>query len=264
MKLVCICPTFKRPYYLQNVIACFEAQTHTDAHLVICDDSQQIRSQTGHRWTLNSIRERQPSLAAKFNVLAAMATVHRPDALVVWEDDDVYLPGYLAAVNAAMIAGGEYVAPPQIDSTYDQEIGEVQREDSTGRFHASISYTVDLFNRVGGYPNPDDLELTFDQLMFRRLLDETGLAAPTPCEVGHYVYRWGNVGFPGVQLQYHGSSSGDAGFREHWDRLGAMQVSPVGTLHPGFDEETSLLYSRLAGVDVDVDRRVIVPIKTGA
>jgi len=245
---------------LQNVIACFEAQTYSDAHLVILDDADQIASQTGERWTLNSISVRQPSLSWKFNVLASMAAVHRPDAYVIWEDDDIYLPGYLAAVNEAFESGGEFVAPPMIMSTYNQPVGSVQDEDAIGRFHASWAFTVELFERVSGYPNPDDLELTFDQLMRRQLLDELNLMLPTPCDSGHYVYRWGNQAVAGLQIGYHGSSSGDAGFRAHWDALGRQQVSRVGRLFPGFDLETQMLYQSLAGVTVDVNPIQLRPL----
>ena len=73
MKLVVLCPTFRRPKLLGYLIRCFERQTHPDRELVILDDAGTLRPQTGDLWRVLSQPNRFPTLGAKRNALARLA-----------------------------------------------------------------------------------------------------------------------------------------------------------------------------------------------
>lgn len=235
MKIACLCPTYKRPDCLQNVLACFVRQNYppADCRLFMIDDAGQFDPHVGPRWSVASTTDRFPDLPTKFDQLAAMAELWDPDVLSIWEDDDVYLPNHLATIKRVIESGQRFVAPSEVYSTYGLPAGEYQREGAKGRFHASWSMTAELYREVGGWPKTERLD--FDQ-QFGAQLRGPGFAyhelAPT------YVYRWGN----GV---YHGSQAGEEGFRKLWDSLGDREAPHVGELIPQFDRETQMIFENL-------------------
>lgn len=231
MKISCLCPTYKRPEHLANAVACFLDQDYSgfDRELIILDDAQQYLhyQDTSDQGTVRviSLNDRLPSLTAKFNLMAAEAS---GDVLVVWEDDDIFLPWHLSTIAASVERGGEFICYDSVYSTYGQKFGEVQLEKATGRFHSSWAFTRELFDRVGGYPNTK--ELIFDQKM-GTTLRRTGRVELNICEQPGYIYRWGN----GV---YHGSQAGDTGYEALWNRLETLPAPWVGHVEPKLDEQT--------------------------
>lgn len=233
----CICPTYKRPDMLRNLIACFEAQTYPHKRLVIIDDVPQHDTQGGHRWELFANRTRYPDLPKKFNDAARiLAAGDDIDIICIMEDDDVYLPEHLGAIAAAWHGKGtlQFFAPDEVFSTYNQPPGGTQLEGAAGRFHASWAYTIELFTALRGYP--DTPRLDYDQQM-HRLAREAAGGTPTAYDVARptYVYRWGNP-------TYHGSQSGEAGYQQLWEDLGKRAAPWVGATGPEFDEETRMIY----------------------
>lgn len=235
--IACLCPTYKRPENLQNSVACFEHQTYPHKHLVICDDANQHFTQVGKSWSLISTPKRHPHLPAKFNALARMADTIKPDLLVVWEDDDVYLPHHLETLAAAYrnAPGLGLYRPETVWTTYQQPKGRAVLESAQGRFHSSWGYSRDAFWDFGGYPDTEDL--IFDQKMGNAIERTHGVAYygfgnnPEWCTVPSFVYRWGNA-------TYHGSSHGRKNYKKLWNALG-QQVAPwAGRLVPHYDEET--------------------------
>ncbi len=143
----CLCPTYLRPKLLENSIACFLSQDYPAERreLVILDDAGQLAPQSGDAWEVISVARRFRSLPEKFNALAGLA---RGDVLVVWEDDDIYLPWHITAHVEALAHGG-FSKPSRVVSLYT---GTPQEEDATGRFHASIAFTREAFDAAGGWP----------------------------------------------------------------------------------------------------------------
>ena len=155
------------------------------------DDAGELPNQTGEGWQIISIPRRFRSLPEKFNALAGLA---RGEILVVWEDDDIYLSHHISSHVAALV-GHLWSKPSKVLSDYT---GEIQEEDATGRFHASLAFTRLAFEKVGGWPLT--LRGDFDQQLIARL---NGLGSPAdPCSVGNpsYVFRWGSTG------AYHGQA----------------------------------------------------------
>ena len=187
----CLCPTYRRPNLLENSIACFLAQDYPAdrRELIVLDDAGELQNQTGDGWQIISIPRRFRSLPEKFNALAGLA---KGEIIVVWEDDDIYLPHHISGHVAAM-EGHLWSKPSIVLSDYS---GQNAEEDATGRFHASLAFTRKAFEQVLGWPLT--LRGDFDQQLIASL---NGLGCPgDPCVNGNpsYIFRWGSTG------EYHG------------------------------------------------------------
>jgi len=193
----CLCPTYRRPKLLENSIACFLAQDYqTDRReLIVLDDAGELQNQAGDGWQIVSIQRRFRSLPEKFNALAGLA---RGQILVVWEDDDIYLPHHISSHVAAM-DGHLWSKPSKVLSDYT---GQIQEEDATGRFHASLAFTRQAFEQVAGWPLT--MRGDFDQQLIASL---NSIGKPgDPCTVDRpgYVFRWGSTGAYHGQALMHG------------------------------------------------------------
>jgi|TARA_Y100000034_G_scaffold105774_1_gene133395 glycosyltransferase involved in cell wall biosynthesis len=231
----CLCPTYKRPDYLANAVACFIAQDYPvdRRELIVCDDAGQFYSQNGPNWFLFSAVQRvADTLPGKYNWMASLADA-RADIICPWEDDDIYLSGHLRQIAEA---GGDFITPTHVWSTYNEPDCQAHREEAHGRFHGAWAFTRKLFDEVGGYPKTKICG--FDQKTRSLLLEhttETKTTTPT------YVYRFDT----GI---YQTSSRGEEGYAEHWASVEKIPAPWLGTLHPKFDNETESLYKQLAGV----------------
>jgi hypothetical protein len=238
-KLACLCPTFKRPDCLSNAVACFQSQIYPEdsCKLFILDDANQYG--VGD-WDFDNIHMvstsfREPSLPHKFNKLSTMAQKWKPDAFVIWEDDDVFLPWHLLSIDSALGRGGEYLVSQNVWSNYGEPRGRIHQEGAAGRFHSSWAFTTDLFNSIGGYPTTSRLD--FDQQLGSSLR-KTGSTEFYSFEGGpspSYVYRWGIS-------TYNGSQQGEEGYQELWDKLGSSPAPFVEKLVPKMDRETEEIY----------------------
>ena len=189
----CLCPTYRRPTLLANSIACFLAQDYPAdrRELIVLDDAGDLENQIGEGWQLISIPRRFRSLPEKFNTLAGLA---QGQILVVWEDDDIYLPHHITSHLAAM-NGHLWSKPSKVLSLYT---GELQEEDATGRFHASIAMTRQAFDQCCGWPLT--MRGDFDQQLLARLAAIGPSADPCTVAGPGYVFRWGST------RSYHGQS----------------------------------------------------------
>lgn len=199
----CLCPTYRRPKLLENSIACFLAQDYPAdrRELIVLDDAGELGNQNGEGWQIISIQRRFRSLPEKFNAMAGLA---QGEILVVWEDDDIYLPHHISSHVTAM-EGHVWSKPSKVLSDYT---GQIQEEDATGRFHASIALTRQAFDQCGGWPLT--LRGDFDQQLIARL-NAVGMPAdPTFLAMPGYVFCWGSTG------EYHGQAFMRGPDDENW------------------------------------------------
>lgn len=124
------------------------------------DDAGELENQTFDGWQIISIPRRFRSLPEKFNALAGLA---RGEIFVVWEDDDIYLPHHISSHVAAM-EGYLWSKPSKVLSDYT---GQIQEEDATSRFHASLAFARQAFEQADGWPTT--LRGDFDQQFIARL-----------------------------------------------------------------------------------------------
>ncbi len=95
------------------------------------------------KWNQHPRRFR--SLPEKFNAIAGLA---KGDILVVWEDDDIYLPHHISTHVRAM-EGRLWSKPSFVLSSYT---GRPTQKDATSRLHASLAFRREIFDRIGGWP----------------------------------------------------------------------------------------------------------------
>jgi glycosyltransferase involved in cell wall biosynthesis len=221
MKACVCCCTYNRPKQLGHVVRCFERQDYGDREMVILDDAGQYANTTGDRWRLVSVTERYGSLGEKRNACAEMAS---PDAevLVVWDDDDLYLPWALSAsINA--IQPAEWSRPSLV--LHPQPNGALRQHLTGGLFHGGWAYRRDVFWRLGGYAagysGPEDQELM-------RRMERAGVKQSDPIALGwrpFYVYPWGRLA-GGEGYHISGLLTGRDRGQEAWRKLGGLVIEP--------------------------------------
>jgi hypothetical protein len=228
----CLCPTFRRPGLLANAFACFLAQDYpaNRRELIILDDGGGFDSHSGDNWRLVSAPERYPSLPDKFNALVELA---EGDILVVWEDDDIYLPWHVSAHEAALVKGG-FSKPSRILTNFE---GPFVETDPGGSYHGSIGFTRTAFDEAGGWPRTR--WANFDMQFMDALRNATSVVDPCRRCPPSYAFRWGSTG------AYHGQGLMTSADNETWYELIAtlapQALTPGARLEPRFDSETAAL-----------------------
>jgi hypothetical protein len=236
MKLAALCPTFGRPRLAANALACFLAQDYPaqERRMFILDDAGQIPTQAHETWEVISVPTRYPSLTEKFNQLARVALDWGADGLVVWEDDDIYLPWHLQCYALELKPGG-WCHPKEVWSLYT---GQLMREGAAGRFHASLALSKEIYQKIGGWP--DTKRGDFDQQLIARLTQERTPGRPDNWDEPSYVYRWGSTHAD------HGSARMKSAADETW-YAGTPITEPgaASAFAAKMDEETKQVYESL-------------------
>jgi hypothetical protein len=188
---------------------------------VMLDDASGRPNQTSAGWQIISIPRRFRSLREKFNALAGGAI------LVVWEDD-IYLPHNISSHVTAMV-GHFWSKPSKVLSDYT---GQIEEEDATGRFHASLAFTRQAFEQVAGWPLT--LRGDFDQQLISNM-NAVGLPAD-PCSFAEpgYFFRWGSP------RAYHGQAFMQGPEDQAWYSNAAQEKSQyaVKSIFPALDAES--------------------------
>ena len=152
-KFTCVCLTFDRPEFLPYALYSYLEQDYPDdrIELLILDDAGQYRCQSnsvGKPWELISVSRRFSSIGAKRN--AAISMVSRDtDAIVIWDDDDVYLPWTLQA-HAAVLAEADWSRPSLVVDQQHEDLKICEACDQY-IFHAAWAFRLDMFRSAGGY-----------------------------------------------------------------------------------------------------------------
>jgi len=114
--------------------------------------------------------------------------------------------------------------------------GELQEEDATGRFHASIAMTRQAFDECGGWPLT--MRGDFDQHLLARLTATGPSGDRCSVEGSGYIFRWGSTG------AYHGQAAMLGPEDEAWYRRVERhtQMTERLTLQPKLDVESRHLF----------------------
>jgi len=203
---VCLCPTYGRPAMPANALQLFidqDLRLGDTAILEIFDDAGQIANQAGqlpHNRAYRVISQADwIPLPRKYNALLELlgGIDDRPETVyVVWDDDDVYLPGHLVAIAESLEANpaARWAHPSIVYSTYDERTPpliphhEAPRiEKAAGRFHGALAICGDLLAELGGWPDTD--LATYDQQQLHRL-QRYPCANTAAGRFPPYCYRW--------------------------------------------------------------------------
>ena len=286
--VACLCPTYNRlPGLVENSIACFRAQTYPAdrRRLIVLDDSGKRPPQRGDGWQVIATPTRYPSLAAKYNAMAALAIDDGAEVLVVWEDDDIYLPWHIDSHVRTLWDSQWSLSLAQWSLYPGYLIQEVKEGPSKTAYawHGAMAFTREAFEQTGGWPETG--EGTFDQQFVARMRGysprgdpaadctfyrgwsdsddgpkfnvhtgsgDTSKVTPVPLDLTRrylepgYVYRWGSTG------NHHGESFMRSPDDHTWyESFAVAQNKLVGsTVHgpivPKLDSETERVLVQLS------------------
>lgn len=233
MKIVAICPTYRRKHLIPNVLAMWESQDYQgDRHLIICEDGGEFihlpySVRSGENWTIHCLPERCKTLGSKFATTASMAIASGATHIVLFEDDDVYGPGYLSA-HAQAFNRGEFSQPTWCYANDSVGRGKWHKTDAKGRHHGAWGFSVSLYSQVGGYNSQQNCG--FDINLGNRM-SSVSKTVPTWDEGDkcHYLYRW-------FTASKNGSAFGDRIVESQDQKASPWSID--NPIVPGFDAET--------------------------
>ncbi|MBV9581613.1 MAG: glycosyltransferase [Chloroflexi bacterium] len=250
----CLCPTYARPRVLRETIWCFLQQDYANAELIVVNDhpAPVFLDRTYPNIRVYNL-PRFASLGAVRNHTVALA---RGDYLLLWDDDDLYLPWRIRASIAQLVSAPErwYFKPRRTEwSAAWLSVDNTDYRIEANVFHSQLAMRREGFDAVGGY----DLSLSVgEDFDFEdRTPAERWIHAPTRVDELMYVYRWGN----GIN---HISALGEdqPGKPRAWRVQEARnRGAGGGRIVPGFDRDywKDLVQAarQLAGIDqVEVER----------
>jgi hypothetical protein len=247
MNVVCLCPTYGRPRLVQNVLSCFMSQTYPAdrMRLFLYDDLGSFlpcSASDFHNVMLWMTTVRAPSLPSKYNqMLDELAKDgEMPDVLINMDDDDVYLPDYVARHVAAIEAGAAWSHHPhaivECGTKFDATNPQPMRKDgASGRFHGSLAARWDLVDALGGWIETD--RASFDLEFIKRLRDYAGPPG-VPEGEPQYIFRWTTTGAPHAQHKM--------GDRTGWYRKIPVADDRQVQLKPVYDLPTQVYYRMYA------------------
>jgi len=192
-------------------------------NLIILDDAGQYIPQEHtepKRWSIAVSPRRFRTFGEKCNAVVAMAPPDT-DAIVVWDDDDIYLPHTLRA-HATALENATFSRPSVI--LKEAKGGNITLRWTKMLFHAAWAYRVELFNAVGGYPW---IQSGQDQGFRDKIRKAKGFVQADPLEYGfapYFVHRWLITGCPHL-------SSGTGNY-EKFASLADKIEKPIEKLNP--------------------------------
>lgn len=200
MFIVALCPTFRHPELLANSVALWEMQDYPAEKrmLFILDDDPTFDDAVSEegRWVLGATKYRRSTISSKYNEMLGWTQIRRPvvDAILVWEDDDIYFPNYVSA-HAKALENAEYSKPAVVLTDYlsTRQKQRIVKESAVGRFHSTIGARMDLIRRVGGWP--DTKRADFDQQLMSKLYEQANrVVSPWGYDAQDheipFIYRW--------------------------------------------------------------------------
>ncbi len=207
MKISCICVTAGRVSHLNEALACFLAQTHESKQLVIYNTlpAQELVGDFPGVVIVNCA-ERPKSLGWARNRAALYSTYG--DVFANWDDDDLYLPGFLSSFAKWFTDTVDWVYQPTQFYMENWRIVAVVK--GSMNVHA---FTRRAFQELGGYPY---LSVGEDRELVRKLrILFRGVEIPKEGFTPQFIYGWQN-------RVHHLSGRGDDRPGQHgaWKRAG--------------------------------------------
>lgn len=235
MFITALCPTYRCPALVQNVLALWNLQDYPveQRRLIILDDGGTFIPQKNEEegWELYCIEDRIESLPAKYNMMWQFLAPPETEAFAVWEHDDIYLPRYLSLHAAALQTHG-VSKPAHILTDYP---GHLQLESGEGRMHSSMAFRKEILEAVGGWTEtkrPD-----FDLQMVAKIQIAGSTRDPWFDRPGQFIYGW-HTSHPHAQNAMRGD---DAGWYERSANLYQKVETAIETVVPLLDERTTKL-----------------------
>lgn len=238
LNIAALCPTYRRIRVVENTVALWEMQDYPAAHrrLIILDDGGTWRSQKGQTWEVFSVLRRFPSMPAKYAELVTSALWScpwEPDAYLIWDDDDIYLPGYVTA-HARTLLQHEFSSPFVNWTHYGPDLMQQPKH-----WHAADGFRRELGERVGWWPEMK--RMWFDRA-FQNTLRDNARSTGEPWD--NYWDAQFVMGFSDTGA-HHSSNTpeSDNWYDEHAKLVDCERY--VGTLVPTLDDRLSWVQNEI-------------------
>ncbi len=239
MRLLCLCPTYGRPKLLANSIALFQAQEYPkeDCKLLILDDANQYEPQKGANWELIVALKRFGSMPQKYKMMFFLEDIFDVDlcewdAIVMWDDDDIYFPNHLNA-HAQQLRTFPWSQPKRVYCSYDP----ITIENVNGNMWASLAVRTDYLRKI-----PKDrwdswfleTRAAFD-FSFLAMLESDGGRS----DELSFMFRWSSTRVPHLQGFILSPEDTDA-----YKKFPQHDTQFVKWVHPKFDVETERMLGK--------------------
>ncbi|MBK9710390.1 MAG: sulfotransferase family 2 domain-containing protein [Kouleothrix sp.] len=196
----CICPTYGRVALLEEAIESFLRQDYPgEKELIVLNDYPDQTLVFAHpEVRIVNVPRRLHSVGEKYQAAAALCS---HDLIVVWHDDDIYLPHRLSLSVAQLDRERGFFKASQAWFWNQGRLSEPQ----SNRFHGGGCFSRALLAETRGYPHVDN---GFDggfEAACESLHPGATKGQPLAPEDLYYIYRWAGTG------SYHLSAAGQNG-----------------------------------------------------
>lgn len=173
-KIACLCPTYMRPISTANSVALFNFQDYPEKRLYIYDDGFTFLEDVSDRYPnvkLKVTKKRASTLSEKYNTLLEWALEdYDPDIIVVWENDDLFLPNHLSTyANLLGPETGYEVLRLTHVFVYNPLNKSVFVQFYQGVFHGSLAFRASLA-KERGVRWPDTAMAYYDLIFLNNVL----------------------------------------------------------------------------------------------
>ncbi|HZS41106.1 MAG TPA: glycosyltransferase family A protein [Polyangia bacterium] len=186
----CLCLTYGRPHLLEEAIESFLRQQWSGPkELIVLNDHPDQELVFDHPEVLVvNLKRRLRTLGEKRNASAALA---RYDNLLIWDDDDIYLPWRIEETMKKLPSEHFYKCP----NAWCIVDGRWQDKPGYNLYHGGSAYTRWLFREAGGYGCIDGGEDAAIEWRFQNVTPLKGQYwkhTILPWDRLYYIYRWGH------------------------------------------------------------------------
>lgn len=186
----CLCLTYGRTSLLEEAVESFLRQTWDGPkELVIVNDHPSQELVFNHpEVNVFNIKRRLRTLGEKRNLSVALA---KYDNLLVWDDDDIYLPWRITETMKTLPMHQFYKCP----NAWSLTGGVWQDKPGYNLYHGGTAYTRWLITAVRGYKHMNGGEDSEVEEKFQSVTPQRGQYWPhtiLPWDRIYYVYRWGH------------------------------------------------------------------------
>lgn len=148
----CVMPTYGRPDYVPEAVACFLEQDYPNKELIVLNDCEgQVYEGELPGVRIVNREQRYPTLGDKRNACIEFAN---GELIAVWDDDDLSLPWRLSFSWSEMKRLGTPFYRPAEFLAYWGEARLHGNQSVPGWVsHGAVCFTKELWAAVGGYPS---------------------------------------------------------------------------------------------------------------
>lgn len=186
----CVCLTYGRPELLEESIESFLRQDWVGPkELIIVNDHPEQQLKFDHpEVTVFNIPRRLRTLGEKRNLSVSLT---KWDNILVWDDDDIYLPWRITETMKTLPTAQFYKCP----NAWVLSSDVWQEKPGFNLYHGGTAYTRWLFDVAGGYRCINGGEDCDIEWRFQNVTEKKGEYWPhttLPLNRLYYVYRWGH------------------------------------------------------------------------